>query len=55
MAANFSDLLARWIPLACVGGEDWQWLTFTSSPTSGIEPNSPNGRLWRKTIGIVDA
>ena len=53
MAANFSALLACWVPLACVGGEDWQWLPFTSSPTSGIDPNSPNGRLWRETIGIA--
>ena len=55
MAANFADLIASWVPLACVGGEDWQWLPFTSSPTSGIDPHSPNGRLWRETIGIADA
>jgi len=30
LAHDFGDLLDRWVPLACTGGEDWQWLPFTS-------------------------
>jgi hypothetical protein len=52
LASDFADLLRRWMPLACTGGEDWQWLPFTTSPTSGIDPNSPNGLLWQDTLGL---
>lgn len=51
MADSFTDLLQRWVPLGCVGGEDWQWLPFCASKTSGINPNGDNAKLWLKTIG----
>lgn len=34
LAADFADLLERWVPIACTGGEDWQWLPFTAAPTT---------------------
>ena len=52
LASDFADLLRRWTPLACTGGEDWQWLPFTASPTSGIDPSSPNGLLWQDALGL---
>jgi hypothetical protein len=52
LASDFADLLRRWTPLACTGGEDWQWLPFTTSPMSGIDPNSPNGLLRQDTLGL---
>ena len=38
LAYDFRDLLDRWVPLACTGGEDWQWLPFTGNLTTRIEP-----------------
>ena len=51
MASSFPDLLKRWAPLGCPGPEDWQWLPFVSSATSGILPDSENARLWLDVIG----
>jgi hypothetical protein len=53
LASDFADLLRRWVPLACAGGEDWQWLPFTTSPTSEIDPNGANGLLWRNALGLT--
>jgi hypothetical protein len=53
MAENFEQLLARWVPLACTGGEDWQWLPFCTSRTSFIDPNGVNAIEWRKLIGAI--
>lgn len=52
MANTFTELLHNWTPLGCIGGEDWQWLPFCESETSGIDSNSDNAKLWRKTIGV---
>jgi len=52
MANSFYELLENWTKLGCVGGEDWQWLPFCESKTSGIDPNCDNARLWYKTIGL---
>lgn len=52
MALSFPDLLTRWVPLGCPGPEDWQWLPFVSSATSGILPNSENARNWLRVIGV---
>jgi len=52
MADSLQDLLDRWVPLACTGAEDWQWLPF-SSPTDGrIDPTSGNGKAWRELLRI---
>ncbi len=50
LAHNFGDLLERWIPLGCPGGEDWQWMPFVSSPTSGIDPECDNAKLWKSLV-----
>ena len=50
MAKSFSELLENWVPLGCVGGEDWQWLPFVENKTSGINPNCENAKLWLKTL-----
>ncbi len=54
LADNFADLLRRWLPLACAGGEDWQWLPFTSGPLSRLDPACQNACAWRKLLGIAD-
>jgi hypothetical protein len=51
MASSFPDLLTRWIPLGCPGPEDWQWLPFVASATSGILPDSENAKSWLSGIG----
>ncbi len=53
LAQNFEDLLVRWAPLGCVGGEDWQWLPFTNNRTSLLDPDCENAHKWRSLIGIV--
>ncbi|HOD82471.1 MAG: SMI1 / KNR4 family protein [Planctomycetes bacterium ADurb.Bin126] len=50
LARDFEDLLNRWLPLGCVGAEVWQWRPFTSGPTSGLDPECENARLWRKVL-----
>ncbi len=52
IAANFEEFVERWSLLGCPGGEDWQWLPFTSGRTSGILPECANAKLWRKVIGF---
>jgi len=55
LAEDFQSLLRRWIPLACVGGEDWQWLPFHDSATGSLDPAGGNARLFRKLLGIPEA
>jgi hypothetical protein len=50
IASSFPDLLVRWIPLGCPGG-DWQWMPFVSSRHSGINPDSQNAKQWLQMIG----
>ena len=52
MANSFSELLHNWSQLGCVGAEDWQWLPFCESKTSGISPFCENAKLWNKIIKI---
>jgi hypothetical protein len=51
-AENFEALLARWIPLACAGGEDWQWLPFAKSKTSMLDSQCENAREFRSLLGL---
>ncbi len=53
MANSFSELLANWTQLGCVGGEDWQWLPFCENKTSGIDPNCSKALVWRQTIELT--
>lgn len=50
LAESFTDLLARWVPLGCPGGEDWQWLPFTNGRTTAIDPNCENALQWKTLI-----
>jgi hypothetical protein len=52
LARDFRDLLARWLPLGCAGGEDWQWLPFTAGPDSGLEPYAEPAMTCRRVLGI---
>ena len=54
MASNIIDLLRRWVPLACTGGEDWQWLPFTESKQGPINPESDEAARWRWNLGLSD-
>ena len=51
MADSFGDLLARWVPLGCVGGEDWQWLPFTNGMSTRIDPNGETAAVWKALLG----
>jgi cell wall assembly regulator SMI1 len=52
MADSFSELLTNWTELACVGGEDWQWLPFVNDKSSGINPDCKNAETWKNLIGL---
>ena len=52
LGTDFADFLRRWSALGCPGPEHWQWLPFTSGPTSLLQPDGTAARLWRKTIGL---
>ena len=49
LANNFKELLSNWSKVGCVGGENWQWLTFYRSGV-GIDPNCENAKLWEDFI-----
>jgi cell wall assembly regulator SMI1 len=52
LGENFTDFIFRWSKIGCPGAEDWQWLPFTNSPQSYIDPNCENAQQWKKTIKI---
>jgi hypothetical protein len=52
LGPNFIDAIDRLTRLGCAGAEDWQWLPFTTSPTSGIDPEGENGPAWREWFGL---
>ena len=49
LANNFKELVSNWSKVGCVGGEDWQWLTFYRSGV-GIDPSCENAKLWADFI-----
>ena len=53
LAPSFEDLMARWVPLACTGGEDWQWLPFLSEDSAGLDPTGDNARAWRMLLNLA--
>lgn len=55
LADSLSDLLDRWVPLACPGPEDWQWLPFVPYDLGPIDPASENGIAWRDLLGLSAA
>lgn len=52
LAVDFADLLERWVPIACTGGEDWQWLPFTAAPTTLLDPHGAVAEKWRELLGL---
>lgn len=55
LAHSLDDLLDRWVPLACPGPEDWQWLPFVPYDFGPIDPASENGLAWRQLLGLSAA
>ena len=53
LAENFRELLRRWTPLACPGGEDWQWLPFTNGLSTPIDPHCQNAKTWCELLQIA--
>ena len=49
LANNFKELVSNWSKVGCVGGEDWQWLTFYTKGI-GINPNCENTKSWKDFI-----
>jgi hypothetical protein len=49
---NFFDFLDRSSRLGFVGAEDWQLEPFLGDSTSGLQPDSANGQVWREWFGI---
>lgn len=52
MADSFEDLLQRWIPLACPGPEDWQWLPFHAAESGGIDPTTALAQDWIAELSL---
>ena len=52
LAKDAIDLVHRWAPLACVGGEDWQWLPFKPERDVALDPDGPHGHQWRKLLSL---
>ncbi len=52
LADNFIDFLEKWARIAFVGGEDWQWLPFTSNAQSGLLPDSQSAKLFRSLLKL---
>jgi SMI1 / KNR4 family (SUKH-1) len=52
LANDAIDLVQRWAPLACVGGEDWQWLPFKRDKEVALDPDGAQGNQWRQLLGL---
>ena len=52
LASNFHDLLLRSVPLACPGGEDWQWKEFTNNLSTPIDPECENALAWKGLLRL---
>jgi SMI1 / KNR4 family (SUKH-1) len=53
LAANFNDLLDRWVPVACAGGDAWLWKPFTNDYQTRIEPHGEAAVAWRRLLGVT--
>lgn len=52
LAPSFQDLIDRWVPLACTGGEDWQWMHFLRPDGEGLDPTGATANSWRAVLNI---
>lgn len=50
MANSFREFLEEYTKIGCVGGEDWQWETFTNNHTTPIDSNTENAKKWLETM-----
>lgn len=53
LGADFCDFIDRHTQLGCPGFEDWQWLPFTNSATSFLDPCGANALAWKKWFGLT--
>nr|WP_247739029.1 SMI1/KNR4 family protein [Bacillus sp. 165] len=52
IANNFIEFIENWSRLGFVGCEDWQWLPFTTSSISGINPDGEAAKRFRTCLGL---
>ncbi len=52
IANNFIEFIENWSRVGFVGCEDWQWLPFTTSSTSGINPTGEAAIRFRIWLGL---
>ncbi|MGR5994546.1 SMI1/KNR4 family protein [Bacillus cereus] len=52
IANNFIEFIENWSRVAFVGCEDWQWLPFTTSFESGINPDDEPAKKFRNCLEL---
>ena len=52
MANNFIEFIDKWSKLGFVGCDDFQWLPFTKSSISGINPDDEQANRFRTWLGL---
>ncbi|MCY8957420.1 SMI1/KNR4 family protein [Bacillus cereus] len=52
IANNFIEFIENWSRVAFVGCEDWQWLPFTTSFESGINPDDEPAKKFRTCLEL---
>lgn len=52
MASSLTDLVDRWVPLACPGAEDWQWLPFVPLGEGPVDPTCATASEWTQLLGL---
>ena len=50
LGRNFIDFLDNFVPLACPGAEDVQWLPFLADRARGLSADCPAAQLWLKLL-----
>jgi len=52
IANNFIEFIENWSRIGFVGCEDWQWLPFTTSSISGINPDGEAAKSFRTWLRL---
>ena len=52
IANNFIELIENWSRVGFVGCEDWQWIPFTTSSTSGIDSDGAAAERFRDWLEL---
>lgn len=50
MANTFQEFLDEYTKIGCVGGEDWQWETFTNNRATPIDGSCENAKKWLEIL-----